>query len=90
MQILLTPLSVFLTCPIHYYQITECNFPGGAASQYTGLSARPPVCLPVCQFQLASGEVSLTILTSTNIGEYRRVFYNYPGAKNEQSHTQTV
>ena len=53
MQILLTPLSVFLTCPIHYYQITECNFPGGAASQYTGLSARPPVCLPVCQFQLA-------------------------------------
>ena len=59
---------------------------GGAASQYTGLSARPSAC----QFQLASGEVLLTILTSTIVGEYRGVFYNYPGAKNEQSHTQTV
>ena len=54
------------------------------------LPACPPACLPACQFQLASGEVSLTIVTSTIVGEYRRVFYNYPGAKNEQSHTQTV
>ena len=48
------------------------------------------VCPPVCLFQLASGEVSLTILTSTIVGEYRRVFNNYPGPKNEQCHTQTV
>ena len=39
---------------------------GGAASQYTGLPVRPPVCL----FQLASGEVSLTILTPSIVGEY--------------------
>ena len=53
------------------------------------LEAQPPkhgfACLPtylsVCLFQLASGEVSLTILTSNIIGEYRRVFYNYPGTK---------
>ena len=61
------------------------------------LEAQPPytwvclsVCLPVCLFQLASGDVSLTILTSNIVGEYRRVFYNYPGPKNEQCHTQTV
>ena len=29
-------------------------------------------------------------ITSTIVGEYRRVFYNYPGPKNEQCHTQTV
>ena len=56
---------------------------GGAASQHIGL----PVCLSarlsVCLFQLASGEVLLTILTSTIVGEYRRVFNNYPGPKNE-------
>ena len=52
---------------------------GGAASQYTGLS----VCLSVCQFQLASGAVLLTILTFTIVGKYRTVFYNYPGPKNE-------
>ena len=40
-------------------------------------------------FQLASGVVSFTILTSTIVGEYRRVFNNYPGP-NEQCHTQTV
>ena len=39
---------------------------------------------------VASGEVSLTLLTSTLVGEYHRVFYNYPGPKNEQCHTQTV
>ena len=49
--------------------------------------------------RLASGEVSLTILMSTIVGEYRRVFYNYPGTKlntatlrlfdlAEQCHTQ--
>ena len=59
---------------------------GGAASQYTGLPAR----LPVCQFQLASGEVSLTILVSNIVGDSRRVFYNYSGTKNEQCHTQRV
>ena len=48
--------------------------------------ARPPVCL----FQLASGEVSLTILTPSIIGEYCRVFYNNPGPKKEQCHTQTI
>ena len=57
----------------------------GVASQYTGLSACPPACL----FQLASREVSLTIVMSNIVGEYRRVFYNYPGPKNEQCHTQT-
>ena len=57
-----------------------------AASQYTGLSVCPPACL----FQLASGEVSLTILTYTIVGEYRRVFFKRPGPKNEQCHTQTV
>ena len=41
-------------------------------------------------FQLASGEVLLTTLTSTIVGEHRRVIYNYPGPKNEQCHTQTV
>ena len=54
------------------------NIFGGAASLHIGLSARPPVCL----LQLASGEVSLTILTSTIVGEYRRVFNNYPDPKN--------
>ena len=63
---------------------------GGAASQYIGLPACLPVCLSVCLFQLASGEVSLTILRSTIVGEYRRVFYNYPGPTNEQCHTQTA
>ena len=63
---------------------------GGAASQHIGLPVFPPAWMPVCLLQLASGEVSLTILTSNNVGEYRRVFYNYPGPKNEQYHTQTV
>ena len=49
-------------------------------------SVRPPACL----LQLASWEVLLTILTSNIVGEYCRMFYNYPGAKNEQCHTQTV
>ena len=53
-------------------------------------SACLPVCPPVCLFQLASGEVLLTILTSNIVGEYRRVFYNYPGPNNEQCHSQTV
>ena len=50
-------------------------------------------------FQLASGEVLLTILTSTIVVEYCRVLYNYPGPKMnsatlrlfclaEQCHTQ--
>ena len=39
------------------------------------------VVLSVRLFQLASGEVSLTILMSNIVGEYRRVFYNYPGQK---------
>ena len=38
---------------------------GGAASQHIGLSVCLPVCLSARLFQLASGEVSLTILTST-------------------------
>ena len=63
---------------------------GGAASLHIGLPVRLSACLSVCPFQLASGEVSLTILTSTIVGEYRRVFYNYPGPKNEQCHTQTI
>ena len=72
------------------------------------LEAQPPntqiclsVCLPARLFQLASGEVLLTILTSTIVGEYRRVFYNYPGQKMnsatlrlfslaEQCHTQNL
>ena len=62
----------------------------GTASLHIGLPVRSPACLPACLFQLASGEVSLTILTSNIVGEYRRVFYNYPGPKNEQCHTQTV
>ena len=51
--------------------------------RFTCLSARLPVCLPVCLFQLPSGEVLLTILTSTIVGKYRRVFNNYPHPKNE-------
>ena len=54
---------------------------GGAASQHIGL--------PVCLFQLASGEVLLSMLMSNIVGEYRRAFNNYPGTKNEQGHTQT-
>ena len=52
------------------------------------LSACLPACLPVRPFQLASWEVLLTILMSNIVGEYRRVFYNYPGPKNKQCHTQ--
>ena len=59
---------------------------GGAASLQIGL----PVCLSARLFQLASGEGSLTILTSTIVGEYRIGFNNYPGPKNGQCHTQTV
>ena len=59
------------------------------ASAWLNTWSCPSVCLPVCLFQLASGEVSLTILMSNIVGEYRRVFYNYPGPKNEQCHTQT-
>ena len=63
-------------------------------TQYVVLCACPPVCLPVCVsaclFQLASGELSLTVLKSYIVGEYFRVFYNYPGPKNEQCHAQTV
>ena len=66
---------------------------GGAASQYTGL----PVRLPVCLFQLASGEVLLTIRTSNIVGEYCGVFYPDPKMNSatlipislaEQCHTQ--
>ena len=39
-------------------------------TQYVVLFFCPPVCLS----QLASGEFSLTILTLTIVGEYRRVF----------------
>ena len=78
---------------------------GGAASLHIGLSAyynhlrlsayNNHLCLSdynnhLRLFQLASGEVSLTILTSNIVGEYRRVFHNYPVPKNEQCHTQTV
>ena len=59
------------------------------------LLARPSVRL----FQLASGEVSLIILTSTVVVEYHRVFHNFLGPKMnsatlrlfclaEQGHTQ--
>ena len=50
---------------------------GGAASLHKGL----PVRLSARLFQLASGEVLLTILTSNIVGEYCRAFYNYPGPK---------
>ena len=50
---------------------------GDAASLHIG----PPARL----FRLASGELSLTIVTSNIVGEYRRVFYNYPGPKNEDN-----
>ena len=73
----------YALCNNQIHQMHDLDIFGGAASQYTGLSARPPACLPVCQFQLAPGEVSLTLLTSTIVGECRRVFYNYPGPKNE-------
>ena len=66
---------------IFYWQIF-----GGAASKHIGL----PVCLSIRLFQLASVEVSLTILMSNIVGEYRRVFCNYLGTKNEQYQTQTV
>ena len=46
--------------------------------------------LPARLFQLASGEVSLPRLASTIVGEYHRVFNNYPGPKNEQCHTQCL
>ena len=49
---------------------------GGAASLHIGLPVCPSACLSVCPFQLASGEVSLTILTSTIVGEYHRVFFD--------------
>ena len=58
--------------------VTKLVF-GGTASQHIGLSVCLPVCLSARLFQLASGEVLLTILTSTIVGEYHRVFYNYPG-----------
>ena len=51
-------------------------------TQYMVFSVCPPVCLSFCLFQLASGEVSLTILLSNIVGEYRRVFFNYPEPKN--------
>ena len=54
-------------------------------TQYVVLFVHSPVCL----FQLASGEVSLTLLMSNIVGEYRRMFYVYPGLKNEQCHSQT-
>ena len=54
-------------------------------TNYIRGSVRPPACL----LQLASWEVLVTIQTSTNVGVYRRVFYNYPGPKSEQCHTQT-
>ena len=57
---------------IFYWQIF-----GGAASKHIGL----PVCLSIRLFQLASVEVSLTILMSNIVGEYPGVFYNYPGTK---------
>ena len=60
------------------------------ASLYLVLSVCLSACLPVCLFQLASGEVSLTILMSNIVGEYHEVFFNYPGTKKEQCHTQTV
>ena len=59
-------------------------------TQYVVLCVRLPFCLPVCLFQLASGEVSLTILLSNIVGEYCRVFYDSLGPKTEQCHAQTV
>ena len=49
-------------------------------TQYVVLSVCHPVCLSV-----RSREVLLTILLSNIVGDYRRVFYNYPGPKKEQS-----
>ena len=57
----------------------------GAASLHIGLPARLPVCPPARLFQLVSGEVSLTILTSTIVSEYCRVFNNYPATRHGKS-----
>ena len=51
--------------------------------------------LPIRRFACLPARLSVpvsfwTILMSTIVGEYPRVFYNYPGTKNEQCHTQTV
>ena len=79
-------ITVFMSFMVMAWQLPGTLAFTIAASQYTGLSVCPPACL----FQLASEEVSLTMITSTIVGEYHRVFYNYPGPKNEQCHTHTV
>ena len=79
----MTNLCTNFEVSIYHTSVMFCDVLFGAApSLHIGL--------PVRLFKLASGEVSLTILTSNNVGEYHRVFYNYPGPKNEQCHTQTV
>ena len=48
------------------------------------------VCLSACLFQLASGEGLLTILTSTIVGEYRRVLSVALLSQAKQSECGTV
>ena len=77
-------------------RVATCKSPENAVDCYNlafwrrSLPTHRFACLFACLFQLAAGEVSLTILTSNMVGEYRRVFYNYPGTKDEQCHTQTI
>ena len=63
------------------YRLKNLSLFGGAGGLPVCLSA----CLPVCLFQLVSGEVSLPILTSTIVGEHRRVFNNYPATRHGKS-----
>ena len=73
--------GVAVSCPFFIF--------GSAASQYTGLPARPPVCCLSVSSSYLLEKFSVTILTSTIVWEYHRVFYNYTGPKNDQYHTQT-
>ena len=84
----LTFLSLFLL--VHLVALVHFWRRSLPIHRFVRPSIFPSACLPACQFQLASGEVSLTILTSTIVGEYRRVFYKYPGPTNEQCHIQNV
>ena len=51
--------------------------------------ALTPLATTIQLFQIASREVSLTILLSNIVRKCYRVFYIYPGPKNEQCPTQT-
>ena len=71
-------LCLYCLCLCSPYLCSLCIFSQSVSlTQYVVFS----ICLSVRPFQLASGEVSLTILMSNIVGEYCRVFYNYPGPK---------